>query len=98
MDLAASTLEIVRNKGVCGGDPTIAGTRIAVHDVVRHARAYDGDLERVSEEALPYLSVAQIRAVLAWYADHREEIDEILRLEQAAYDRIRSQSRGIEPG
>jgi uncharacterized protein (DUF433 family) len=93
MELAAPTPEIVRKKGVCGGDPTIAGTRIAVHDVVRHVRAYDGDLERVSTEALPHLSVSQIRAVLDWYAAHREEIDEILRQEAAAFERLRSQSR-----
>src|SRR5687768_402750 len=97
MELASSTLQIVRNPAICGGDPTIAGTRIAVHDVVRHAHVYGGDLQRVSEEALPYLSIAQIRAVMAWYDAHREEIDAILELERAAYERIRSQSRPAKP-
>jgi uncharacterized protein (DUF433 family) len=94
MELTAPILEIVRKKGICGGDPTIAGTRIAVHDIVRHARAYNGDLERVSAEALPHLSVAQLRAAMDWYAAHREEIDEILRQEAAAYERLRSRAPG----
>ena len=55
------------------------GTRTAVHDVSSYARAFDGDLERVRDEALPHLSMKQVRAAMAYYAEHTDEIEEILR-------------------
>jgi uncharacterized protein (DUF433 family) len=72
------TLAIVRDSNRCGGDPTLAGTRIAVHDVVSYVSLYHGDLKRVHDEALPDLSVAQLHAVVDWYGEHQEEIDAIL--------------------
>jgi uncharacterized protein (DUF433 family) len=78
---------IVRDPERCGGKPTLAGTRTGVHDVVSYAHLYGGDLERVREEALPHLNMAQIRAAMDWYGEHREEIDEILRRRRERYER-----------
>jgi uncharacterized protein (DUF433 family) len=69
---------VIRDPERCAGDPILAGTRTAVHDVVATARIYSGDLGEVQAE-LPHLSMEQIRAALAWYAEHTAEIDEILR-------------------
>lgn len=77
--------DIVRNRKVRAGKPVLAGTRVDVHDVVRYARLYGGDLERVRSEALPQLSVEQLRAALAWYDGHREMIHEILDKAQRDY-------------
>jgi uncharacterized protein (DUF433 family) len=81
------TVMIVRDHKKCGGDPTLAGTRITVHDIVSYARLYGGDLERVREEALPDLSLAQLRAAIDWYAEHQQEIDAILRERSEEYER-----------
>jgi uncharacterized protein (DUF433 family) len=69
---------VVRDPERCAGDPILAGTRTAIHDVVAYARVHSGDLDQVQAE-LPHLSKEQIRAALAWYGEHTVEIDEILR-------------------
>jgi uncharacterized protein (DUF433 family) len=81
------TITIVRDPLRCGGDPTLAGTRIAVHDIVSYARLYGGDLERVRAEALPDLSLAQLRAAMDWYTAHQQEIDAILLQRSEEYER-----------
>src|SRR5262245_16401682 len=78
--------EIVQNPRIRAGKPVLAGTRVGVHDVVRYASLYGGNLERVRAEALPHLSVEQLQAALAWYDVHRELIDEILDTAQRDYD------------
>jgi uncharacterized protein (DUF433 family) len=82
-----TTIEIVRDPKRCAGDPILAGTRTAVHDVVSYARLFDGDIERVRNEALPHLSAEQIRTALDWYREHSEEIDEILRRRKEDHER-----------
>jgi uncharacterized protein (DUF433 family) len=69
---------IVRDPERCAGDPSLEGTRTAVHDVVSYAKAFEGDLERVRDEALPHLSMKQVRAAMAYYDQHTDEIEEIL--------------------
>src|SRR5262249_59529914 len=65
---------IVMTPGVCGGKPRIAGHRIKVqHVVVWHERLGKAPDQIVSEH--PGLSLADIYAALAYYWDHREEID-----------------------
>jgi uncharacterized protein (DUF433 family) len=58
----------------CGGKPCIAGTRIRVWDIyVLHER-----LGRSADEILgdyPELSLSDIHAALAYYFDHKAEID-----------------------
>jgi uncharacterized protein (DUF433 family) len=68
---------IVRDPARCGGDPILAGTRTAVHDVVSYSKLHGGDLEEIRAE-LPHLSTEQIQAALAYYEKHPAEIDEIL--------------------
>lgn len=59
---------------VCGGKPRIAGRRIAVQDIViwRERLGWAAD-EIVTEYGL---SLADVYAALAYYFDHREEIDQ----------------------
>ena len=72
---------VVRDPARCGGDPILAGTRTAVHDVVSYFKLHGGDLSQVQQE-LPHLSVDQIQAALAFYEEHTQEIEEILRIHQ----------------
>jgi uncharacterized protein (DUF433 family) len=87
MDLVSPPIiEIVRDPKRCGGDPIIAGTRMPVHDVVSYWQLYGGDVQRVVDD-FPYFTVEQIQAVLDWYQEHREEIDDILHRRREDYQR-----------
>lgn len=77
---------IVRDPSRCGGAPSVAGTRTAVHDVVIYTGLYGGDLTRVQAEALPHLTLDQVRAAMSWYEAHQDEIDEIMRARRAYYE------------
>jgi uncharacterized protein (DUF433 family) len=68
--LEARAAPIVRDPKRCAGDPILAGTRTAVHEVVSYARRFHWDLERVRAEALPHLSLEQVHAAIAWYREH----------------------------
>src|SRR5438094_718032 len=85
---------IVSDPGICGGDPIIAGTRIAVHDIVALAERYAWDMDLVHTEEFPHLSPEPFAAAVDWYRSHRAEIEEILRRRQAVYDRLWAQSQG----
>jgi uncharacterized protein (DUF433 family) len=52
---------------VCGGRPTVAGTRVRVSDVLEMLAGGASGAEIV--EDLPYLSVEDIRACLGYAAD-----------------------------
>jgi len=85
-------IEIERNPKRCGGNPTLAGTRTTVHDIVANVRLYDGDIERMVED-FPHLTVGVVEAIMAWYRDHKEEIDDILRRRRERYERRLAQTR-----
>src|SRR5687767_13093972 len=65
---------ITRQVGVRGGNPIIAGTRIGVHDVI--GLLQNGEtVDSVVAESFPNLTKAQVYECLAYYEDHRGEID-----------------------
>lgn len=96
----------------CGGKPCIAGTRIRVWDVhVWHNLRGWSPAEIVTQ--FPQLSLADVYAALAYYHDHRAEIDgemqeaeqlvEAMKLEadESRLERIRDQDRAnaeVPPG
>lgn len=64
--------------GFCGGKPHIAGHRIKVqHIAVWHERRGMSVEEIVA--TYPTLTLSQVYAALAYYHDHRSEIDEDIR-------------------
>ena len=72
---------IVRTPGVTGGEPRIDGHRIRVRDVVE-ARDLGGHTpEEIAATVYPSLTLAQVYAALAYYEDHREEIDRLQKAE-----------------
>lgn len=80
--MANSTGErITKIARVCGGRTCIAGHRVRVLDVViwHEHKGLSAD-EIVSQ--LPSLSLADVYAALAYYYDHREEIQEEIRAER----------------
>ena len=77
MPLLALKSHIESTPEVLGGKPRIAGRRIAVQDiVVWHERMGRSADEIASEYSL---TLSSIYAALAYYFDHREEIDDSLR-------------------
>lgn len=65
---------IVRSASVRSGNPIVQGTRIAVHDVI--GLLQNGEtVDTLRANCFPQLSRAQVYECLAYYEDHRGEID-----------------------
>jgi uncharacterized protein (DUF433 family) len=65
---------IVRKAGVRGGHAHVAGTRIGVHDVI--GLLQNGEtVDSVTTSCFPDLTRAQVYECLAYYEDHRGEVD-----------------------
>lgn len=62
---------IVSNPNIRSGRPIIAGTTLMVQDVAAHHRKYTP--EELAEQL--QISLAQVYAALAYYYDHKDEID-----------------------
>jgi uncharacterized protein (DUF433 family) len=62
---------IVRDKGVCGGQPVIAGTRVPLRTVL--ASLAEGDTIQEILTDFPTLSEEAVRAVIAFAAVAAEE-------------------------
>ena len=65
---------IVRSTGVRSGNPIVKGTRIAVHDVIGLLQNSE-TVDTVKANCFPQLTRSQIYECLAYYEDHRGEID-----------------------
>jgi len=75
---------IVRTPDVRGGNPRVEGTWIGVHDVIGLLQNGKG-VESITTTCLPMLTKAQVYECLAYYEDHRGEVD-LLVARQMAYD------------
>lgn len=64
---------IVRTPGVRGGNARIENTRIGVHDVI--SLLQNGETIETISTCFPDVTRAQVYECLAYYEDHRPEID-----------------------
>ena len=65
---------IVCSPGVRSGNAIVEGTRIAVHDVI--GLLQNGEtVETMTANCFPQLTRSQVYECLAYYEDHRGEID-----------------------
>lgn len=62
---------IVRDAKICGGEPTIKGTRVTLRTVL--ASLAEGDRVEDIVEAFPTLTPEDVRAVIAFAAASAEE-------------------------
>src|SRR5438128_5994772 len=67
--------------GTRGGKPRIAGTRITVADIVLMHRRLGRALEEIA--GTYDLPLATVYAAMAYYYDHKDEIDQSLNAEEA---------------
>ncbi len=72
--LATSYQYITRQEGLRNGNPIVAGTRIGVHDVIGLLQSGE-TVDSVVGRCFPDLTRAQVYECLAYYEDHRGEID-----------------------
>jgi uncharacterized protein (DUF433 family) len=59
-----------------GGEARLSGTRIRVRDIATARDVAGLSPEEIAATVYPDLTLAQIYAALAYYEDHRGEIDE----------------------
>lgn len=79
---AVSYRYLTRQPGVRGGHVIVEGTRIGVHDVIgllQNGESVDGVVAR----CFPSLTRAQVYECLAYYEDHRGEIDVLVARQMA---------------
>ncbi len=83
-EASASYRYIVRSPDVRGGSARVESTRVAVHDVI--GLLQNGEtVDSLTVNCLPMLTKAQVYECLAYYEDHRGEID-LLVARQMAHD------------
>jgi len=76
--------------GVCGGRARIAGHRIRVQDIVLWTEQGQSPDQIVAD--FPQISLADVHAALAFYHDHREEIDRQIRDDEEFAARLKAES------
>jgi uncharacterized protein (DUF433 family) len=82
--IATSYRYIVRRAGVRSSHAIVEGTRIGVHDVVAMTKSGASVDEVVA--SLPRLTRAQVYECLAYYEDHRSELDSLVKEQTAHLD------------
>lgn len=73
--------------GMRGGRPRIAGTRITVADIVLMHLRLGQSLEEIAGKY--DLSLAAVYAAIAYYYDHRAEVDRSIEADQAFVEAFR---------
>jgi uncharacterized protein (DUF433 family) len=64
---------ITINNNICGGSPSIKGTRTTVANIAGYYLM--GFTPEEIQRELPHLSLSQVFDALAYYLDHRDMID-----------------------
>lgn len=76
---------ITRKPGVRGGNAIVEDTRIGVHDVI--GLLQNGEtVESITITCFPVLTKAQVYECLAYYEDHRGEIDLLVARQMSSPD------------
>lgn len=81
-------VHIVQDEGICGGQPRIAGTRIKVQHIVLEYERLGWTPDQICD-VHSGLSLADVHAVIAYYYDHRDEIDNAIRRDEEFAHRLR---------
>lgn len=76
--------------GIAGGKPRISGHRITVQDIVVWHERMGKSVDEIATEH--DLSIADVYAALAYYFDHRPELDDAMRESQAFVEMLQRQT------
>ncbi|MBE0478739.1 DUF433 domain-containing protein [Candidatus Aerophobetes bacterium] len=88
MAKAIKQVHIVKNEGICGGQPCIAGTRIKVQHIVLEYERLGWIPDQICD-AHPGLTLAGIHAAITYYYDHKNEIDSAIQKDEEFVSRLR---------
>ena len=72
--LGVSKEHITKTPGICGGKACIAGHRIRVMDIVAYHEKWGRSAYEIVD-IFPDITLADVYAALAYYHDHKDEID-----------------------
>jgi uncharacterized protein (DUF433 family) len=81
-----SIQHIEKTPAVCGGDPVISGHHLRVMDVVVWHEMQGYSAEEVA--GMFAITLAEVHSALAYYFDHREEIEAEIRRDEKVLKRI----------
>ena len=79
--------------GIAGGKPRIAGHRITVQNIVIWHEWMGKNADEIASEH--ELSLAEVYAALAYYYDHRQEIDQTIQESEAFVESLRKQTPSL---
>ena len=82
---------VVREPGIVGGEPHIAGHRIRIRDITAARDRGGYTPEEIAANVYPHLTLAEVYAALAYYEDHRSEIDQQTEAESHFIDHFMQQ-------
>lgn len=82
---------IISNPEVCGGKPCIAGTRIRVQDIHVWHNLHGQSVDEIVSR-FPQLTMGSVYAALAYYWDHRDEIQRQMEEETAFVEQLKQKS------
>src|SRR5687767_448552 len=86
-------LAIEQTPGTCGGKPRIAGTRIKVSLIATLSERNRMTPDEIVE-AYPHLTLAQVHSALAYYWEHRDEVEQEIREEQSFVEALQKDLNG----
>lgn len=79
---------ITRKRGVCGGKPIIAGTRIKVSQIAIYYEKMGYTPDDIVQ-AHPHLTLAQVHDALSYYYENIEEIDRQIAEERQIVEKMK---------
>ena len=88
--LGKQTVYVVRDEGICGGQPRIAGTRLKVQTIALEFERLGWTPDRICDSH-PGITLAQLHAALSYFYDHREDIQLAVREDRELAERVRSE-------
>ena len=87
---ATEQIYIAQDSGICGGKPRIKGTRIKVQHIAVEYEYMGWAPDKICD-AHPHLTLAQVHAALAYYYDHKAQIDGDMRADEEFIAQLRHQ-------
>ena len=77
---------IICTPAVVGGEPRIEGHRIRVRDIAAARDQLNLTPERIVTEAFPSLTLAEVYSALAYFEEHRDEMESLAAAESQLAD------------
>lgn len=90
-NVVAEHIEITA--GIAGGKPRIAGHRITVQNIVVWHERLGMSPDQIASEH--HVTLSDVHAALAYYHDHRQDIDDAMRSDESFIAELRKNTASI---